>query len=78
MATAAKALRPDLHVVGVQTERFPAAWNAIHDGDRESRQATIADGIGVKSPGDADAAASSAPSSTTSSWSPKTTSSRRS
>ena len=50
-ATAAKALRPDLHVVGVQTERFPAAWNAIHDGDRESRQATIADGIGVKSPG---------------------------
>jgi threonine dehydratase len=51
MATAAKALRPDLHVVGVQTERFPAAWNAIHDGNRESRQATIADGIGVKSPG---------------------------
>ncbi len=51
MATAAKAIRPDLHVVGVQTERFPAAWNAIHDGHRESRQATIADGIGVKSPG---------------------------
>ncbi|MDQ6639805.1 MAG: threonine ammonia-lyase [Pseudomonadota bacterium] len=51
MATAAKAIRPDLHVIGVQTERFPAAWNAIHDGQRESRQATIADGIGVKSPG---------------------------
>ena len=32
MATAAKAIRPELRVVGVQTERFPAAWNAIHDG----------------------------------------------
>jgi threonine dehydratase len=51
MATAAKALRPDIRIVGVQTERFPAAWNAMHDGHLESRQATIADGIGVKSPG---------------------------
>ncbi|MEO8835858.1 MAG: threonine ammonia-lyase [Caldimonas sp.] len=51
MATAAKALRPDVRVIGVQTERFPAAWNAMHDGHLESRQATIADGIGVKSPG---------------------------
>jgi threonine dehydratase len=51
IATAAKALRPDIRIVGVQTERFPAAWNAKHDAQRESRQATIADGIGVKSPG---------------------------
>ncbi len=51
MATAAKSLRPDVRVIGVQTERFPAAWNAMHDGHLESRQATIADGIGVKSPG---------------------------
>jgi hypothetical protein len=51
MATAAKAVRPGIRIVGVQTERFPAAWNAIHDGRLESRQATIADGIGVKSPG---------------------------
>jgi threonine dehydratase len=51
MATAAKAVRPEIRIVGVQTERFPAAWNAIHDGRLESRQATIADGIGVKSPG---------------------------
>jgi threonine dehydratase len=51
MATAAKALRPDIRIVGVQTERFPAAWNAMHGGNLESRQATIADGIGVKSPG---------------------------
>ena len=51
MATAARAIRPDIRIVGVQTERFPAAWNAMHDGRLECRQATIADGIGVKSPG---------------------------
>ena len=51
MATAAKALKPGLRMIGVQTERFPAAWNAVHGQARESRQATIADGIGVKSPG---------------------------
>src|SRR5947209_1902978 len=51
MATAAKAIRPDIRIIGVQTERFPAAWNAMHDGHLECRQATIADGIGVKSPG---------------------------
>ena len=51
MAAAAKALKPGLQVIGVQTERFPAAWNAVHQGQRESGQATIADGIAVKSPG---------------------------
>ncbi len=51
MATVAKVIRPDIRIVGVQTERFPAAWNAVHNEQRESRQATIADGIGVKSPG---------------------------
>jgi threonine dehydratase len=51
VATAARALRPDIEVIGVQTERFPAAWNAMHGKDHESAQATIADGIAVKSPG---------------------------
>jgi threonine dehydratase len=51
IATAARALRPDIQIVGVQTERFPAAWNAVHGGDRACAQATIADGIGVKAPG---------------------------
>ena len=51
VATAARALRPDIRIVGVQTERFPAAWNAMHGQQRESAQATIADGIAVKSPG---------------------------
>ena len=51
IATAARALRPDIEVIGVQTERFPAAWNAMHAADHPSGQATIADGIAVKSPG---------------------------
>ncbi len=51
IATAAKAVKPGMSIVGVQTERFPAAWNSKHGENRESRQATIADGIGVKSPG---------------------------
>ena len=51
MAVAARALRPGLRLVGVQTERFPPVWNALHGGARECGQATVADGIAVKSPG---------------------------
>ena len=42
---------PGLQVIGVQTERFPAVWNAAHGQHRECAQATIADGIAVKAPG---------------------------
>ena len=45
MATAAKALRPGLQVIGVQTERFPAVWNAVHGERRESGQATGQSGL---------------------------------
>jgi threonine dehydratase len=51
VATAARALRPGIRIIGVQTERFPAVRNAMHGEQRESAQATIADGIAVKSPG---------------------------
>jgi threonine dehydratase len=51
IASAARTLRPDLQVIGVQTERFPAVWSAVHGELRDSAQATIADGIAVKSPG---------------------------
>ena len=51
VATAARAIRPGIEVIGVQTERFPAAWNARHGARLESAQATIADGIAVKSLG---------------------------
>jgi len=51
VATAARSINPRIEVVGVQTERFPAVWNAVHGEQTESAQATIADGIGVKFPG---------------------------
>ncbi len=51
MATAARALRPGIQVFGVQTERFAPVWSARHGQSRECGQATIADGIAVKSPG---------------------------
>ena len=52
IATAARAVRPDVEVWGVQAERFPAVWNALHDGSLEGGRATVADGIGVQSPGE--------------------------
>ncbi|QDQ86825.1 threonine ammonia-lyase [Alcaligenaceae bacterium SJ-26] len=52
IAAAAKGLRPDIQVIGVQTERFPAMFSAITGQVRESGHYTIAEGIAVKSPGD--------------------------
>ncbi len=51
IALAAHALRPGLRLYGVQAERFPPVWNALHGGALECAQATVADGIAVKSPG---------------------------
>jgi threonine dehydratase len=51
IATAAKSVQPRIRIVGAQTERFPAAWNATHAEAKPIGQATIADGIGVKTPG---------------------------
>jgi threonine dehydratase len=52
VATAARGLRGrDVQVIGVQTERFPAVWNDFHHRSQPCEQATIADGIGVRSPG---------------------------
>ena len=51
IALAARDAKPGIRIVGAQTERFPAAWNATHGGDRPVGLATIADGIGVKTPG---------------------------
>src|SRR5512138_666716 len=39
IATAARALRPALEVYGVQTERFPSTWNALHAEQRPAGQA---------------------------------------
>jgi threonine dehydratase len=51
VATAARAIKPDIQVIGVQSDRFPAVWNAVHGEHHESGLATIADGIAVKAPG---------------------------
>jgi len=52
MATAAKALRPDIHVIGVQTERFPAMVNAVKGTQLPQGSSTIAEGIAVGTPGE--------------------------
>jgi threonine dehydratase len=51
MATVAKALRPGIEVVGVQTVRFPAMFNAIKGTHHIQGTSTIAEGIAVGTPG---------------------------
>ena len=51
MATAARALRPDLAIYGVQTSRYPGVARALHGGPEGVAGPTIAEGIAVKSPG---------------------------
>ncbi|WP_291381404.1 MULTISPECIES: threonine ammonia-lyase [Achromobacter] len=52
ISTAAKAVNPDIEIVGVQTERFPAMYAAVKGVTMPPGQYTIAEGIAVKSPGD--------------------------
>lgn len=51
IATAAKALRPGIEVIGVQTERFPSMYAAYKGLKLECAANTIAEGIAVKAPG---------------------------
>ena len=51
MATAAKAMKPGIRVVGVQTERFPAMYNAIKGTHLPQGSSSIAEGIAVGTPG---------------------------
>ncbi len=51
IAIAAKAIKPDIEIIGVQTERFPAMYAAIKGESLTSGTNTIAEGIAVKSPG---------------------------
>ena len=51
IATAAKALRPGLQIVGVQTARFPAMVNAVKGTAHPQGSSTIAEGIAVAQPG---------------------------
>ena len=51
VATAARALRSDIEIVGVQTARFPAMVNAIKGTHHPQGTSTIAEGIAVGTPG---------------------------
>ncbi|MFZ2388051.1 MAG: threonine ammonia-lyase [Polaromonas sp.] len=51
VATAARALKPGIEIIGVQTSRFPAMVNAIKGTHHPQGTSTIADGIAVGTPG---------------------------
>ena len=51
IAVAAKALKPSIEIVGVETERFPSMYCAIKGETPYFGTSTIAEGIAVKEPG---------------------------
>ncbi len=51
MAVAAKALKPEIGIYGVQTNAFPSMFHAIQQTDAPFGTQTIAEGIAVKQPG---------------------------
>lgn len=51
MATAARALKPGIEIIGVQTARFPAMVNAIKGTHHPQGTSSIAEGIAVGTPG---------------------------
>ena len=51
MASAAKAIKPGIEMIGVQTLRFPSMYAALRGSKPEFGSNTIADGIAVKEPG---------------------------
>ncbi len=51
IATVARALKPSLQIIGVQTSRFPAMVNAIKGTAHPQGSSTIAEGIAVGEPG---------------------------
>jgi threonine dehydratase len=51
MAIAAKALRPDLSIIGVEAQLYPSMYNVIKGESLPMRGDTLAEGIAVKAPG---------------------------
>jgi threonine dehydratase len=51
MATAAKAIKPAIEIIGVEAALYPSFWNAIHGEHRPLGGATLAEGIAVKNVG---------------------------
>lgn len=51
IAVAAKAIRPDVRVIGVQSALYPSMYNVIKGTNLPMRGDTLAEGIAVKAPG---------------------------
>ena len=51
MAVAAKGVKPDIEIIGVQSERFPAMAGWIKRQPVKCERFTVAEGIAVKNPG---------------------------
>ena len=51
IAIAAKALKPDIEIVGIEADLYPAMKNIVEGGDRPIGGDTLAEGIAVKVPG---------------------------
>ncbi|MBU1440710.1 MAG: threonine ammonia-lyase [Gammaproteobacteria bacterium] len=51
MAIAAKACKPDIDIVGIQTTRFPSMVNAVRGSQLPHGTSSIAEGIAVGTPG---------------------------
>jgi threonine dehydratase len=51
MAVAARAIKPEIEIVGVQTRRFPTMVNAVKGTEHPVGASTIAEGIAVGTPG---------------------------
>jgi threonine dehydratase len=50
-AIAARALKPEIEIVGAEALLYPSVWNALHNKSRPLGGATLAEGIAVKNVG---------------------------
>jgi threonine dehydratase len=50
-AIAARAMKPDIEIVGVEAALYPSVWNALHNDRRPIGGPTLAEGIAVKNVG---------------------------
>ena len=50
-AIAAKAINPNIDIIGVEAELYPSVWNALQKQDRPIGGSTLAEGIAVKNVG---------------------------
>jgi threonine dehydratase len=52
IATAARAIKPSIELIGVETQRFPSMYHALRGTKAQFEATTIAEGIAVKEPGE--------------------------